>query len=65
MKATANGRNYEDTSWAKIVARVILAENLGRGRVLRQEREGAANQLARGITAVVGHVLIKPEGARE
>lgn len=62
MKATANGRTYEDTSWEKIVARVILANG---GRTIRQERDLAAKQLARGITAVVGSTLIKPEGARE
>lgn len=62
MKATAGGRTFESDSWRGIVAEVLLAKGT---RAPRQERELAASQLSRGITAVIGGVLIKPEGARE
>ena len=62
MKAKANGKTYQDDSWKKIVAAVLVAEGKF---AIRQERDLAASQLGKGITAVIGGVLIKPEGARE
>jgi hypothetical protein len=66
MKATANGKKYEADTWKGIVAKVLVASDTrGQSYVIRQERDLAAKQLSQGITAVVGGVLIKPEGARE
>ena len=62
MKAKVGSKTYQADSWKKIVAEVVIAEGKF---VIRQERDLAAKQLARGLTAVVAGVLIKPEGARE
>jgi hypothetical protein len=62
MKAKVKGKTYQGESWKSIVSAVLIAE---RQFAIRQERELAAKQLSRGLTAVIGGVLIKPEGARE
>lgn len=62
MKAKVGSKTYQGDSWRKIVDAVVV--DTGKF-VIRQERNLAASQLARGLTAVVGGVLIKPEGARE
>lgn len=62
MKASVGGRTFESDSWLGIVAQVLLAKGT---RAPYDERHLAAKQLSRGITAVIGGALIKPEGARE
>lgn len=63
MRATANGRTFEDVSWNGLVSRVVAA--LGTEKSTAGERVYAADQLYKGVSTVVAGVLIKPEGARE
>lgn len=62
MKATVGGRPFEADSWLGVVNRVLMAHGT---RAPSKERHLAASQLSKGVTAVIGGVLIKPEGARE
>jgi hypothetical protein len=62
VRATVGSLTFESGSWLGLVTEVLLA--YGR-RAPRDERHLAAKQLSKGITAVIGGVLIKPEGARE
>lgn len=63
MKATVQGRSYEGRSWAEVLASALLVEQ--KTRTYTDERRDAAKQLARGVSVVIGGVIIKPEGARE
>lgn len=63
MKATAGGRTFESDSWLRLVREVMFATGV---RISKNEMDTVANQLSRGVSAVIGGgVLIKPEGARE
>lgn len=63
MKATAGGRTFESDSWLRLVREVMLATGV---RISRNDAHAVANQLSRGVSAVIGGgVIIKPEGARE
>lgn len=62
VRATVGTRQFQADSWIRLVASVLFA--FGK-HAPRNERRHAANQLRTGVTAVIGGVLIKPEGARE
>lgn len=63
MKATAGGQSFEADSWLRLVREVMLATG---ARISRNEAHAVANQLSKGVSAVIGQgVIIKPEGARE
>jgi hypothetical protein len=62
VKATVEGQPFEADSWLGIVNRVLMVRGT---RAPNAERYLAARQLSKGVTAVVGGALIKPEGARE
>lgn len=63
MKATAGGRTFESDSWLRLVREVMLATGV---RISRNDAHAVANQLSRGVSAVIGGgVIIKPEGSRE
>lgn len=62
MKATVGGWTFESGSWLGLVGEVLLAHGT---RAPGDERHQAAKQLSKGVSVVIGGVLIKPEGARE
>lgn len=63
MKATAGGRTFEADSWLRLVREVMIATG---ARVSGNEAQAVANQLSRGVSAVLPKgVIIKPEGSRE
>ena len=63
MKATAGGLTFESDSWLRLVREVMAATGV---RISGNEVHTVANQLSRGVSAVLPRgVIIKPEGARE
>lgn len=63
MRAKADGRDFEDTSWNGLVSRAVAAK--GKERTTAADRVQAAKALEAGRSVVVSGILIKPEGARE
>lgn len=63
MKASVNGREFEDVSYNGLVAKIVAA--VGKHRPPAQERINAARAMERGHSVVIAGVLIKPEGSRE